>query len=223
MGLSLKDIAFRKRTYLSEEDIELAFNMHKDGHTQVEVLKVLKVNHITLNRAFKKRGLKKERRWLRLTDVQAKRITKSIINGVSMVTLAKQMGKNTPDIWNYYKRYEGGSPAIDFKPSKANYDTLIYFLKMGMSKKEIAFELNTNKLFIKLMIVTLGLPLYFFLLNGKQTYHALNKRQILNFISQKFKGKSSAPLVKKLKTSRVTMDKILNRTESIYMKIAING
>ena len=213
---------FKKRTILSESDICLAQKMYKNGSTQVEVLKILGVNHGTLNRALKNRGLIREKRWVRLTDAQAKKAKMRIVNGVSMVTIGKEMGCGTPTIWIYFQKYGGGSPKIDFKPSKADYDIMIYYLANGMSLEDVAFELNTNKLFIKLMIVKLGLPLYFDSLNGRQTYHSLNKTEILDFISQKFKGKSSAPLVEKLGTSRVTMDKILNRAVAIYME-NING
>lgn len=214
---------YKNRTILTEKQIKHSIKMYKAGDTQQKILHNLRVTHTTLNRALKIKKFKVKKRWLLLTDSQAKKIKKMLVNGIRYKEIGRQLKIHPQKIFMYFKKYEvDGPPVIDFKPTHADYDNLIYFLSNEMERKDIAFELNTSVAFIRLMICKLGLYPYFQAFKVKRVNRTLSMQDVFDYINLKFQGSSNLYSVEKAGVSRVTMDHYLRQSEKMFLAIMEN-
>jgi len=209
---------------LSEAEIKYALKRLGEGATRDSVRRELGVHLNTLKRAFKLNGIQIpviQKKQLSRADVA--HITKLFKNGLSTRQVSVKTGIPVSDISCYYLPFPPGRPTVDFNPTALMFVKLQRLLEAGNNIKSIADTFETTEYFVRLMIISLGIPGFFKQKFKYPPQHGLTAKMISGFIALKFKGISSSAIASELNTTRPTLNRILVLIENYFYENIMGG
>jgi hypothetical protein len=209
------------QTILTDQDIKKAVRMLNDGEGLAAIGRELNVHVKTLRRAFLIKDIRLKSSWIgrrprKLNQAEITLATRLFKNGQTYDQVSKKTGATVACLRCHFTEVLPNRPAINFNPTKKDFETLYHLLTHDTDRKEIADVLDTTESFVKLMIVVLGIPNYFENVYSERNQHKMTAKDIRDFVWAKFQGVSTKTLIKKLGTSRPTMDKTLDTIELNY-------
>lgn len=209
---------------LSDAEIKYALKRLGEGATRDSVRRELEVHINTLKRAFKLNGIqipviqKKQ-----LSQAEVAHIIKLFKNGLSTRQVTIKTGIPVSDISYYYLPSPSGRPTVNFNPTPFMFVQLQRLLEADNDIKYIADAFETTEYFVRLMIISLGIPGFFKQKFKYPPQHGLTAKMISRFIVLKFKGVSSGTIASELNTTRPTLNKILVLIENYFYENIMGG
>jgi len=210
------DDIYKNRTSVSDATIKKAVKMLASGETQQHTAEIIGIHVMTLKRAFRIKGIKKDPAWGkgRLSKQQDARARALFKNGMSYGRVSIDLGVSKIALYKHFKKI----PKPCFKMSKKERAELQYMLTMGADRKNIAKKLETTVWFVLFATVKLGLENYFNSSEKRGVRNALTRGMIEEIINRKFKGETTGALIKEFKTTKPTLYRLFYLIEEDCIK-----
>ncbi|WP_299980458.1 hypothetical protein [Desulfobacula sp.] len=210
------DDIYKNRTSVSDAAVKKAVGMLESGETQQRTAEVLGIHVITLKRAFRIKGIKKDPAWGkgRLSKQQDARARALFKNGLSYGQVSIDLGISKISLYSHFKKI----PKPCFEMSKRERAELKLLLTMGTDRKVIAEKLETTDWFVLYATVKLGLEDYFNSLEKWDARNNLTQGMIEEIINRKFKGETTGALIKEFKTTKPTLYRLFYLIEEDCIK-----
>jgi hypothetical protein len=212
------------QSIVSDADLKYALKRLKAGLTRDSVRMELGVHINTLKRSFKLKGIKipPKTPGYNLSQQQIDQITKLYTNGLTTTKISIKLQISVHTVQYYYLKVFP-KPIVNFKPTSPMFDQLVRLLKADIDIPSIAEAFETTEYFIRLMIISKGIPGYFKQQFKYPPQHGLNTQSIRKLIKLKYIGVPSDIIALELNTTRPTIDKLLIAIEDYFYKNIMGG
>ncbi len=210
------------QTTLSDKQVKKAHQMLLDGDTQRDVCKIMGNCHVnTLKKALRLKGITIDPTWRgkKLTQKKLDKALRLFQNGLSRRMVASKLGMSSVHLSSQLRNAGVEKPQVDFQFTKEMLTDVCHWTAAGETKAEIADRLETTPTMVKLMLVWLGMRFYFITEDTRRkSFHGLTLEKVQRFIRYKFKGGSTPAILGELDTTRPTLNLLMARIESEFVR-----
>jgi len=212
--------SINKATKITQEQAEIAYKrLNENDHIQ-DVCRDLNCHRRTLKRALTLYGYQFDPAWSNpykqietVPEQDLDEVYRLTERGLAFEHVARRLGYTRGKLEGDYSKLRGKLPPVNFCPTHEEFDQIRDGLAAGKSIPEIADLIETSVLFTRLMIVVLGLQLYF---ETSWINHELTKSVVMDYIWMRFQGKTVFECASFTGVSRPTMDLLIQKTVELY-------